>query len=152
MQKKHKFAKLPRKAFDHDMIEMVKRQKARRALVLLLMDANNTFDSPEMKKFMKATGLKNVFIALHPMTKPPRTYDRGKSCLDMALGCNETIELVKTVGYLPFYELGQDDHRVMFLNLHYDKLKAKTCSEDVTWSHHAIPSLQQPAEVRRFIE
>ena len=81
MQKKHKFAKSPQKAFDHNMMKMVKRQKASGAPVLLMMDANTAFDSLEMKKFMKATGLKNMFTTLHPMTKLPRTYDRGKSCL-----------------------------------------------------------------------
>ena len=101
---------------------------------------------------MKATGLKTVFSALHPLTEPPRTYDRGKLCLDVALGCNDAIELVKAVGYLPFYALGPDDHRAMFLDLHYDKLKARSCKEDATRSHNNVPSLRHPTDVRRFIE
>ena len=129
------------------MTAMIKRQKASGHPVLLMMDANTDFDSPEMKKFMKATGLKNVFTTFHPLTPPPRTYDRGKSCLDMALGYDEAIRLVKAVGYLPFYELGPDDHRALFLDIDYEELKAKTCQDNVTRSHHAIPLLRRLAEV-----
>ena len=146
LQRRHEYAKMPCKAFDHDMTALIKKKKASGHPVLLLMDANTDFDSPEMKQIMKETGLKNVFTALHPMRPLPRTYDRGKSCLDMALGCDEAIRLVKAVGYLPFYELGPDDHRAMLLDLDYEALKANTCTEDVTRSHHVIPSLRLPAE------
>ena len=106
MRNSHHLAKTPRKAFDHDMAKFVNQQKVSGAPVLLLLDANTPVDSKEMKQFMTATGLKNVFTACHPHTTLPRTYDRGRMCLDMALGCDDTIELVKAVGYLPFYELG----------------------------------------------
>ena len=147
MKKKHPLAKTPRKAFDADMRAMVHRRKAAGAPVLLLMDANTAHDSKEMKEFMRSTGLKNVFTALHQRTIPPRMYDRGGSCLDMALGCDEAIQLVKAVGYLPFYELGPDDHRAMYLDLYYDQLQATESTEDVTRSHNAIPSLKKPADV-----
>ena len=152
MRHGHHLAKTPRKAFDHDMVKFVNKRKASGAPVLLLLDANTPVDSKEMKKFMKETGLKNVFTACHPHTSPPRTYDRGRTCLDMALGCDDAIDLVKAVGYLPFYELGPDDHRAMFLDLYYDKLKTPQCQEDQTRAHHAVPSLRRPADVRRFLE
>ena len=131
---------------------MIKTQKASGAPVLFLLDANTAHDLTEMKKFMKATGLKNVFSALHPLVDPPRTYDRAKLCLDMALGCDDAIDLVKAIGYLPFYALGPDDHRAMYLDLNYDKMKARSCQEDATRSYNNVPSLQRPADVRRFID
>ena len=132
LAKNHQHTKNPQKAFDADMAGMVKKQKTEGNPVLLLLDANTPINSPEMKRFMKQTGLKNVFTALHPMTPPPSTYDRGTACLDMALACEEGLKLIKCVGYLPFYALGPDDHRALFIDLYIEKLRHSGCEEDTT--------------------
>ena len=81
MRKNHKFAKFPRKAFDQDLTKFIRDQKAKGSAVLLLMDANIAHDSKEIQKFTRNTNLCNVFTTQHPMTEPPRTYDRGKNAL-----------------------------------------------------------------------
>ena len=101
---------------------------------------------------MRKTGLKNLFRALHPTTPLPRTYDRGTLCLDFVLASNDAIKLVQAMGYLPFYELGPDDHRSLFLDLYYDKIRSKQCMEDATQATDTTPSLRRPAKMRKFIE
>ena len=152
MAKGHALAEQPQKAFDSDLAKMVNQKPKDESPVLLLMDANTPPDSKEMKKFMRKTGLKNLFRALHPTTPFPRTYDRGTSCLDFALASDDAIKLVQAIGYLPFYELGPDDHRSMFLDLYYDKIRSKQCMEDATQATNMTPSLRRPAEMRKFIE
>ena len=101
---------------------------------------------------MRHTGLKKLFRVLHPHAPFPRTYDRGLSCLDLALVCDKAIWLVKAMKYLPFYALGLDDHRALFIDFHYHRLRSQMCSEDPTRANHTTPSLWRPAQVRQFID
>ena len=147
LQKHHPLAKNPRKAFDKDMAQFVHTRKENGSPVLLLMDANTPHDSPEMNFFMRKTGLKNLFRVLHPHTPFPRTYDRGSSCLDLALVCDKAIKYIKSMGYLPFYALGPDDHRAFFIDLFYNRLRSNQCREDKTRATTATSSLRRPTEV-----
>ena len=152
MAKGHALAKSPQKAFDADLAEMVINQAKNGCPVILLMDANSPPDSIAMKKFMRKTGLKNLFRVLHPTLPFPRTYDRGDTCIDFPLVSDDAIPLIKAMGYLPFYTLGPDDHRSFFIDLYYDKLRSKMCTENRTRATRATPSLRRPVEMQRFID
>ena len=152
MAKGHALAKFPQKAFDEDLAKLVNKQTTDGCPVLLLMDVTATPDSKEMKKFMHKTGLRNLFKVLHPTLPYPWTYDRGTTCIDMSFVSEDAIDLVKAMEYLPFYSLGPDDHRPKFVDLYYDRIRSKQCTEDNTRANSRTPSIKRPAEMRQFIE
>ena len=152
MAKGHAHAKSPQKAFDEDLAKMVNQQLKDGSPVLLRLDANTLHDSKDMKNFLCKTGLQNLFRALHPTLPHPRTYDHGNSCIDHALVSEDAIDMVKAMGYLPFYSLGPDDHRPLFVDLSYDQIRSEQCREDTTRATTATPSLRRPVEMQQFID
>ena len=147
----HPLAKYPRKAFDHDLAKFIKDLRTKNFPVLLLMDANAGWNSAEMNQFRQTTGLVHIFTTMHPDVTPPRTYDRGKTCIDPAFASPDAMEFIQECGYLPFYFLGPYDHRGFFLDLVYDRLKKPGRPTWQTTSITTTPSMKRPSEVRRFL-
>ena len=148
----HPLAKYPRKAFDHDILKFMKSLRQQNIPVLLLMDANAGWNSTEMKHFLQTSGFQNIFTTNHPDTQPPRTYDRGRLCIDLGFASPDAMEFVNECGYLPFYHIGPYDHRAFFLDLNYNRLRKPGCSAWQTISVLTTPSIKRPSEVRRFME
>ena len=150
MQTQHRLAKNPRKAFDHDIKLFIQEQKEKGRPVLLLLDANSGHTETDIKSLQRATGLVNIFTRLHQTATPPRTYDRGRQCIDLALGCDESLQYVESIGYLPFYAITPDDHRALFLDLSANLLRSGLC-EDGTFTKVTTPSIRKPSQVQAFL-
>ena len=142
-------AKNPQKAFDHDMANLVRTKKTNGHPVLLFMDANSGYTARDIKEFERKTGLINVIQHFHPDVDMPRTYDRGRECIDFVLGCEDALEYIKRCGYLEFYALTPDDHRAMFLDLDTDKLQCKRIFALPVLLQ--APSMTKPTQVADFI-
>ena len=149
MQRNHPLAKNPRKAFDHDIENLIRTKKTHGQPVLLCMDANSGYTASDIKDLERKTGLVNVIQHFHPDIAMPRTYDRGRDCIDFFLGCEEALTYIKRCGYLEFYALTPDDHRAMFLDLDTDKLQGKQTF--TTPEVLRAPSLTKPSQASAFI-
>ena len=63
-------------------------------------------------------GMRNAHQATHPKKTLPRTYDRGRRCIDMiAISENITNSMIARSGILPFYTIGASDHRAMYIDV-----------------------------------
>ena len=123
LRRNHPLAKTPQKAFDQDIARYVESVKSKGHPILLFMDANSGYQQSDIKALERKTGLVNIIQHFHPDLEMPRTYDRGRECIDFVLGCEAALNLVKKCGYLEFYALTPDDHRPMFLDLDTDRLQ-----------------------------
>ena len=150
LQSKHPLAKTPRKAFDLDIARYVESIKSQGYPFLLLMDANSGHTQRDIKDLERTTGLINIIQHFHPELAMPRTYDRGRECIDIVLGCEEALRIVKKCGYLKFYALTPDDHRAMFLDLDTDRLQQRALLDPI--QSHLAPSLTKPSQVQCFLE
>ena len=66
--------------------------------------------------------MKNVHKRNHNGTLP-RTYDKGKDCLDM-IAISKTIndQAIKRCGMLPFYETMPSDHCALYCDIDVDHI------------------------------
>ena len=150
LKRRHPLAKTPRKAFDHDIAQYVETTKTQGHPILLCMDANSGYSHRDIKELERKTGLINIIQHFHPDITMPRTYDRGRDCIDFVLGCEEALKLIKKCGYLEFYALTPDDHRAFFIDLDTERLQQRDI-QPVADSLSA-PSLAKPSQVHRFLE
>ena len=150
LQTKHPIAKTPRKAFDHDIVQYVESVRSKGHPFLLFMDANSGHQQRDVKELERTTGLINIIQHFHPDLDMPRTYDRGRDCIDVVLGCEEALRIVKKCGYLEFYALTPDDHQSLFVDLDTDRLQQRR-HPDAAQSNSA-PSLKKPSQVHKFLE
>ena len=149
LQRKHPLAKTPRKAFDHDIAQCIEEKRNEGSPVLLFMDANSGYTERDIKDLERKTGLINVIQHFHPDIEMPRTYDRGRQCIDFILGSPDALEYIKRCGYLEFYALTPDDHRAMFADLDTTKLQLKQCLAPTPTQ--STPSLTKPSQVMTFL-
>jgi len=112
----HALATNPRKAFLHDLTQMIKDRLSEGHKILLCMDANTTWDHADIKALKADTGLTDLMEKANPTTfPPPATYDRGNDKhgpIDLALGCERTAEALVTAGFHSFYNSNWSDHRL----------------------------------------
>ena len=113
------------------------------------MDANSGHTEGDIRELERKTGLINIIQHFHPDLDMPRTYDRGRQCIDFILGSEDALELIKRCGYLEFYALTPDDHRAMFVDLDTNKLQQKQCYNPP--SPQNPPSLKKPLQVAAFL-
>ena len=125
LQHNHPLAKTPSKAFDHDIAKYVQDTKTNGYPVLLFMDANSGYGERDNRDLERQTGLVNVIQYFHPDLEMSRTYDRGRNCIHIVLGCKHALQLIKKCGYMEFYALTPDDNRAMFVDLDTDLLQQK---------------------------
>ena len=123
LQRRHPLAKSPRKAFDHDIAQYVELVKGQGHPILIFLDTNSGHQQRDIEKLERQTGLINIIQHFHLDLTMPRTYNRGRECIDFVLGCEEALQLIKKCGYLKFYALTPDDHRSMFVDLDTDRLQ-----------------------------
>jgi hypothetical protein len=62
----------------------------------------------------------DTFALKHPTIIHPKTYFRGKHCLDYILATPYIAKAIDKVGYAPFYEMGKYDHRLLYIDLNWD--------------------------------
>ena len=150
LKQNHPLAKQPRKAFDADITKYVESVRGQGHPILLSMDANSGYTARDVQELERQTGLINVIQYLHPDLDMPRTYDRGRECIDFFLGCETAISMIKKCGYLEFYAVTPDDHRSMFCDLDTDKLQQ--VHRNVTPLTPMAPSLKKPSQAHRFLD
>ena len=72
---------------------------------------------------MEEIGMRNVIQGKHNKRSLPRTYDRGKRCLDLlAVSNNIQDKEIVRCGILPFYSLGASDHRALYIDIATESL------------------------------
>ena len=84
--------------------------------------------SHQWNKMMEETGMRNIIQNKHQNRALPRTYDRGKRCLDI-IAVSENIQNneITSCGILPFYSVSASDHRPLYVDF-----KASTLFDETT--------------------
>ena len=84
--------------------------------------------SHQWNKMMEETGMRNIIQNKHQNRALPRTYDRGKRCLDI-IAVSENIQNneIRSCGILPFYSVSASDHRPLYVDF-----KASTLFDETT--------------------
>ena len=106
-----------RRAFFQDIQEFILKERQDGTEIILSMDANTKASAEELKTLKLSTNLVDIFAIKHPTTQHPKTYYRGKDCLDYIYATPYIAQGIKKVGYAPFYEMGKYDHRVLYVDL-----------------------------------
>ena len=138
-----------RAQYDKDLKQMIGNKYQSQQEVCLAMDANTWSTSEEMNTFLAETGMINVYDLLYKDKDHPRTYFRGKGCLDVFLITPGLQQLVIRMGYAPFYAMGPYDHRFAYLD--FDRKTLFTHKVDVTRSAGRGLSLTNRKMVTKYI-
>ena len=133
MQKDKRVAKNQRKEFDADLKQYIGYHYQSGQEVCLAMDVNTWTTTKEMNTFLVDTGMVNVYdILLYPNKDHPRTFFRGKGCIDGFFITPGLQPMILRMGYAPFYAMGPYDHRFAYLD--FDRQTLFTHKVDVTRS------------------
>ena len=108
-----------RRAFFQDIQDFILKEQLSGTEIILAMDANTKASAEELKTLRLRTNLVDVFLTKHPTMQHPKTYYRGKECLDYIYATPYIAKGIKKVGYAPFYEMGKYDHRLLYVDLHW---------------------------------
>ena len=108
-----------RRAFFQDIQDFILKEQLSGTEIILAMDANTKASAEELKTLRLRTNLVDVFLTKHPTMHHPKTYYRGKECLDYIYATPYIAKGIKKVGYAPFYEMGKYDHRLLYVDLHW---------------------------------
>ena len=116
-----------RNSFFKDLQDFIVKEKKEGTEVILAMDANTSATAEELKTLRLHTNLVDVFKVKHPNKEHPRTYFRGKECLDYIYASPHIAQGISNAGYAPFYAMGKYDHRLLYVDIQWDHLfKHKT--------------------------
>ena len=111
-----------RNSFFTDLQEFIVREKKEGTEIILGMDANTNAKAEELKTLRLHTSLVDVFKVKHPTKEHPRTYFRGKECLDYIYASPHIAQGISSAGYAPFYAMGKYDHRLLYVDIHWDHI------------------------------
>jgi hypothetical protein len=111
-----------RNLFYKDIKEFIIQARQKGTEIILAMDANTGAQSEELKTLRVGTGLVDAFKCKHKEKQHPRTYFRGRECLDYIFVSTEVAQSIVRVGYAPFYTLGKYDHRLLYVDINWDNL------------------------------
>lgn len=120
MHKQGDRVKSLRDLFFKDLQEFVVKEQQNGTEIILAMDANTNATAKELRTLQLQTSLVDVFKIKHPMKEHPRTYFRGQQCLDYIYASHNISKGIARVGYAPFYALGKYDHRLLYVDIHWD--------------------------------
>ena len=149
MQKDKRVAKNQRKEFDEDLKQYIGYHYQSGQEVCLAMDANTWTTAEEMNTFLVDTGMVNVYDILYPNKDHPRTFFRGKGCIDGFFITPGLQPMILRMGYAPFYAMGPYDHRFAYLD--FDRKTLFTHKVDVTRSAGRGLSLTNRKMITRYI-
>ena len=109
-----------RRAFFQDIQDFILKEQQNGTEIILSMDANTNASAEELKTLKLRTSLVDAFKIKHPTLQHPKTYYRGKECLDYIYTSPYIAQGIKKVGYAPFYETGKYDHRMLYVDLNWE--------------------------------
>jgi hypothetical protein len=112
----------PRKQFLLDLAAFVKPYETASNEILIMLDANDTIDSPPMDQFMDELNLCDLMSDFLPST-PPTTYQRGRNKINHIIG-TMGIQLAMVCAYvLPFGDDSpKSDHAICGIDFSLDVL------------------------------
>ena len=87
--------------------------------IILMIDANEHFDSPQsaISKLAASCNLVDIIATRHQQATNTATYSRGTKRIDFILISENIAPAVTRCGLLPFYEGIHSDHRGSFIDL-----------------------------------
>ena len=121
-----------RNKFDKDLKQFIGHNYQQGTEVCLAMDSNTWSTSEEMNTFLADTGMLNAYDLLYEGKEHPRTFFRGKGCIDQFIITPGLKHLILRMGYSPFYAMGPYDHRFAYLD--FDRQRLFNHKVDVTRS------------------
>ena len=105
------------KSFFQDLQEFIVMEHKQGTEIILAMDANTAATSEELKTLKLRTNMVDVFKVKHPTKEHPKTYYRGKHCLDYIYATAYISQGIENAGYAPFYTMGKYDHRLLYVDI-----------------------------------
>ena len=78
--------------------------------------------SEEMSTFLADSGMLNAHDLLYEGKDHPRTFFKGKGCIDQFIITPGLKPLIQRMGYSPFYAMGPYNHRFAYLDFDRQKL------------------------------
>lgn len=111
-----------RKFFYEDLQVFINQEQQQGTEIVLAMDANTEPTAEELVAFWQDTNLVDAFLTKHPTLTHPRTYYRGRNCLDYIYVTPYLAKCIERVGYAPFYKMGKYDHRLLYIDLRWEQV------------------------------
>jgi hypothetical protein len=90
---------------------------------ILTIDANETMDDNEphgIQHIINTLNLKNMYQTIHQDFEQFPTHQNGSKTIDFALCSPNIIPYITQIGYIPFHEIFDSDHRGIFFDLSND--------------------------------
>jgi hypothetical protein len=87
---------------------------------ILTIDANETMDDNEnngLQQLIQECNLVNMNQTIHKDYQQFPTHQNGSKTIDFAFCTNNVIPYIKQIGYIPFNEILDSDHRGIFFDL-----------------------------------
>jgi hypothetical protein len=120
----------PRRQFIIDFCELYEQIcKDTDNYVILTLDANENLENPDKEgilELMEVCRLENIYQNKHHDTTQFPTHERGSKTIDFILGTSNIMEYVTNVGYIPFNECFDSNHRGIFCDLSEKLFNNKT--------------------------
>ena len=120
-----KFHEDVRERFCTDMEKTIKQLHSENSYVILMGDMNENLNrrGNRIETLLTKCGMKNAAMErFGDHIELPRTYQRGKNCLDLIAVSDTKENIIRKVGFLPFHSEFCTDHRVEYIDLDLDKL------------------------------
>jgi hypothetical protein len=111
-----------RKSFYDDIQDFILNEIRKGTEVILSMDANTSATSEELATLRVNTNMVDAFKTKHPTMSHPKTYYRGRHCLDYVYVTPYLAQSIERVGYAPFYEIGKYDHRLLYVDFRWERV------------------------------
>ena len=116
----------PRKQIVKDLQQVILKLIQQHHKVIINADINDDAGvefTNQWNDMLKEVGMRNIVQCKHNNRSLPRTYDRGRRCLDcIAVSENIKNDDVIRCGILPFYSLSASDHRPIYVDFDTDAL------------------------------
>ena len=111
----------PRQAHLNDLRKYIHTLRKHDQAIILFMDANEEFHHRQqhLAAFTQQAGLTDIIYTRFAdgASQPPRTYKRGKHCIDYVFLSWDLIPYIEQCGYTPFDEVSDSDHRGFFVDI-----------------------------------
>jgi hypothetical protein len=120
----------PRKQFIEDFIQQFSELANKpNEYFILTIDANETMDDNEthgIRHLIDTLNLTNIYQTIHQDFEQFPTHQNGSKTIDFALCSPNTIPYITQVGYIPFHEIFDSDHRGIFFDISNDIITDQT--------------------------
>ena len=118
----------PRNAICKDLRKVLQHLNECKHKIIICADINDDVGHEfqnQWNSVMEEAGMQHIIQTMHDHRALPRTYDRGKRCLDtIMISDNIENDSLLRSGILPFYSVTVSDHRAMYLDIDTTKTAA----------------------------